>query len=182
MGIRISDRCGALAGTAILRSSRLLRFACAVRPACLTGGGLAALALAIGCGAPQSATQSQARQAAASPTPLATVAAPPPKVEPNPTPTVTTDTCLTCHPHKKLLQATARYRTAGGVRVNPHVSIDPDSPKPHASGKGIADCTNCHEPHPIPPEGPKQKVKANLDYCFGACHHQRNFRRCSECH
>jgi hypothetical protein len=141
-----------------------------------------AAALALGCGAPSSGVQSQAAQSGTSPAPIATPAATPPTALPSPSPTVATETCLSCHPHKELFRATARYRTGGGEKVNPHVTIDLDSPKPHTSGKGIADCTNCHEPHPIPPEAQRQGVKADLEYCFGACHHQRNFRRCSECH
>jgi predicted CXXCH cytochrome family protein len=97
--------------------------------------------------------------------------------------TVSSATCLGCHgPYEKVVQASATYTLSNGEKVNPHTTIDPTTPaKPHASGKGVSECSNCHKPHPVPLASPKDVVRANTDYCF-SCHHQRNFTPCIQCH
>jgi hypothetical protein len=80
------------------------------------------------------------------------------------------------------MQASANYKTEDGIAVNPHTFIDTSDPKPHSTGKGIPDCTNCHKPHPLPPPPAAQIPKGDVEYCFSACHHQRNFTPCSQCH
>ena len=95
---------------------------------------------------------------------------------------MTSDMCLACHgPIDKLRQTTANYLYSDGSKVNPHVSAEITASKPHASGKGIIECTKCHTPHPQPLTSVKDVQPAELNYCFG-CHHQGVFTPCSECH
>ncbi len=100
------------------------------------------------------------------------------------TPNVSSDFCLACHgPYDKVVKASANYiiPDRSGSTVNPHTTIDMSASKPHASGKGVPECTNCHKPHPQPLVSTKDVAIANGDFCF-SCHHQRNFTPCSECH
>lgn len=88
-------------------------------------------------------------------------------------------TCLACHgSFDKIAAATAGYETPSGEKTTPHRYI------PHADKKdvNIPECTECHTPHPVPLEDKSKVVKANIDYCFGSCHHARNLQPCSNCH
>jgi hypothetical protein len=98
------------------------------------------------------------------------------------TPAAGAAVCLACHQWPAVMQASANYKTEDGIAVNPHTFIDTSDPKPHSTGKGIPDCTNCHKPHPLPPPPAAQIPKGDVEYCFSACHHQRNFTPCSQCH
>lgn len=113
----------------------------------------------------------------------ATPSAPSPALPPA-TANVSSDSCLSCHgPYDKVVKASANYtiQDGSGSTVNPHTRIDMSAAKPHASGKGVVECTSCHKPHPQPLASLKDVPKANVEYCF-SCHHQRNFTPCSQCH
>ena len=85
--------------------------------------------------------------------------------------------CLACHgSFDKIAAATADYETPSGEKTTPHRYI------PHAEKKDIPECTECHTPHPVPLEDKSKVVKANIDYCYGSCHHARNLQPCSNCH
>jgi hypothetical protein len=87
------------------------------------------------------------------------------------------ETCLACHgPFDKLAASTADYETPSGEKTSPHKYI------PHADKKDIPDCNECHTPHPVPIQDVKAVVKANIDYCYTACHHAHNLQACSTCH
>ncbi len=90
--------------------------------------------------------------------------------------------CLGCHVWADVMKKSADYTSPDGVKVNPHTFIDTSASKPHSTGKGIPDCTNCHTAHPLPPPPASQIPKGDVEYCFSACHHQRNFTPCTQCH
>ena len=84
--------------------------------------------------------------------------------------------CLGCHgPFDKLKARAAGYVTEQGEKVNPHVYV------PHDSTKIIA-CSDCHESHPLPVTAPVKIAKANVQYCYSACHHMNDFTLCAQCH
>ncbi len=94
--------------------------------------------------------------------------------------------CLGCHPYAKLVESTADYATAEGTKVNPHTTvelIDKDKfmDNPHAAGKTIVACANCHKAHSLPSPAAKDIAAASVEYCF-FCHHTGNFSRCIRCH
>lgn len=86
------------------------------------------------------------------------------------------DFCLGCHgPFDKLAKRTAAFTTADGEKANPHINV------PHKSDK-ITNCGECHEVHALP-VAPETKVKkATLQYCYAACHHEKDFTPCVQCH
>ncbi len=97
-------------------------------------------------------------------------------------PSVSNDVCLGCHgPYDKVAKATAKYTLQDGSVVNPHTTIDRSASKPHTTGQGVPECTQCHTPHPVPLASRNDVVKANVEYCY-SCHHQRNFMPCTQCH
>ena len=100
-------------------------------------------------------------------------------------PAAQTALCQGCHPRDQVLAQTANYEAGDGTLVQPHTTIDTsvtnERENPHLSGTGIVDCVNCHQPHPLPPTG-AQVTKADLNYCYGTCHHTGNFTTCSSCH
>jgi hypothetical protein len=94
--------------------------------------------------------------------------------------------CLECHPYDEVSKASASYTTSDGIQVNTHPMLETTKRKrgmasPHASGEGIPDCRECHEAHAQPPKV-SEISKANVDYCYGMCHHPGNFTRCGKCH
>ena len=87
-----------------------------------------------------------------------------------------TESCLGCHgPFEKLAKRTAAYVTDQGEKVNPHVYV------PHHSNK-ITGCHECHDVHPLPVTSPSNIAKANVQYCYSACHHENDFTPCVQCH
>ncbi len=83
--------------------------------------------------------------------------------------------CLKCHgPFEKLAERTKDYATEFDEKVNPHTYV------PHNSTE-IVDCTQCHDPHPIPYKATDNIQKPSVDYCY-SCHHTQTFVSCSECH
>jgi hypothetical protein len=90
--------------------------------------------------------------------------------------------CLGCHgPFGKLIEATAGYVTPTGEKVNPHRYVPHDSTK----DEHVPQCTQCHTAHPLdtlPQKGSVDLSKVSVQWCYNACHHQRNFTSCKQCH
>ena len=86
------------------------------------------------------------------------------------------ESCLGCHgPFEELAKRTAAYVTDHGEKVNPHMYVPHDSKK-------ITACNNCHDAHPMPVTSPGNIAKANVQYCYSACHHENDFTPCVQCH
>ena len=103
--------------------------------------------------------------------------------EPSPTSPSTAgdskDLCLDCHgPFDDLARSSAGYVAPSGEKGTPHRYI----PHEKKDASAIPGCSNCHQPHPVPPPSPMVGPKAGVDWCFGACHHENNFKSCKECH
>ena len=95
---------------------------------------------------------------------------------PSPAEKPNTETCLGCHgPFEELAKWTAGYVTDQGEKVNPHVHV------PHDSDK-ITPCDTCHEAHLVPLTSKGNIPKANVQYCYSACHHNNDFTPCIQCH
>lgn len=94
--------------------------------------------------------------------------------------------CLACHgPYAKVVAASAGYKTSDGKSVNPHTTVDPNKPKvqAHLPGTGAPpECYMCHTPHPLVAAPQVDLSAVTLQYCFIACHHERDFKPCRECH
>jgi hypothetical protein len=88
----------------------------------------------------------------------------------------TAESCLGCHgSFEELAKRTAGYVTDQGEKANPHMYVPHDSKK-------ITSCDNCHDAHPVPLTSPEKIAKANVQYCYSACHHENDFTPCIECH
>ena len=121
-------------------------------------------------------------------TPMMAAAAPAVPAQYSP-PAASDPECLKCHSYDDVIAATASYATRRGEKVNPHRYVEAGSMKEHfgqphqAIGtEHIPQCINCHTPHPIPPTGPVDRSRINVDWCYSSCHHQNDFMRCSMCH
>ncbi len=96
-------------------------------------------------------------------------------VPPLPDP-VTKEFCLACHgPFEELAARTADYHDTYDEPVNPHVYVPHDKTT-------IFECSRCHEAHPLPVTAPDEIPQADVEYCFNACHHERTWEVCSNCH
>lgn len=94
-------------------------------------------------------------------------------------PAASKDVCLGCHgPFEKRVGSPANYVAPSGETTSPHRYV------PHDSKAAIAipECTNCHEPHPVPPTSPMVVPKADVQWCYGACHHTNTLEPCKKCH
>jgi hypothetical protein len=90
-----------------------------------------------------------------------------------------TEACLKCHgPFDKLAGTAARCLAPSGEKINPHMYV------PHASREAHPQCTNCHEPHPLPPKAADSAAqpKPGVQWCYTACHHKNTFEPCKNCH
>jgi hypothetical protein len=88
-------------------------------------------------------------------------------------------TCVKCHPFDKVIETSKDWKTPGGDKVNPHIYI------PHSSKKAedMPDCLKCHKEHSMPPkEGEVDLKKMDVQWCYDACHHEKNFVKCDKCH
>jgi len=90
------------------------------------------------------------------------------------------EACLNCHgPFDKLAEK-VNYQAPSGEKVSPHRYV------PHSAreAKAIPECSNCHETHPIPPpaKGAASLSKADVQWCYTACHHKNTFQPCKDCH
>ena len=90
---------------------------------------------------------------------------------------LTKNDCLGCHgPVENLVKLAPMYESDSG-KINPHKY----APHNEQSVDKFPDCKLCHTPHAMPaPKGFKDE-SANIEYCY-SCHHQYNFKKCSECH
>jgi len=91
------------------------------------------------------------------------------------------EACLDCHgPFDKLAAATASYVAASGEKITPHRYVPHDSKE----AKGIPECSNCHQPHPLPPTARNlaNAAKPDVHWCLMTCHHNNNFEPCKKCH
>jgi len=90
--------------------------------------------------------------------------------------------CLDCHgPVEKFMAGSAAYQVPGGRKVKPHRYV------PHNSklADELPACTNCHTAHslsPLPKAGSIDRSTLNVDWCYKACHHTKDFRSCKDCH
>jgi hypothetical protein len=90
--------------------------------------------------------------------------------------------CLGCHgPFAKIVEATAKFVAPSGEKTSPHKYI------PHNSDieEEIAECSECHPAHPVDPLPKKGSIdlsKVTVEWCYKACHHQKNFNSCKKCH
>ncbi len=90
--------------------------------------------------------------------------------------------CLMCHgSFDAIREKTKNWKDEFDSPVNPHQYIDGKNAKPHQGAKVLPDCKGCHGQHPLPlPKGYQHKM-ATVSTCYG-CHHEENFKKCSECH
>jgi hypothetical protein len=96
-----------------------------------------------------------------------------------PDPKIETKKCLACHgPFDELAKSTAGYTTPSEEQTTPHKYVPHDDPVE----ANISNCTNCHTPHPIPPDSSKSAAKPTVEWCYTNCHHAFNLSPCSDCH
>jgi len=91
------------------------------------------------------------------------------------------EACLNCHgSYDKLAAATAGYVAPSGEKITPHQYVPHDSKE----AKDIPGCSNCHQPHPLPPaaSNPAAGIKPDVQWCYTTCHHKNNFELCKNCH
>lgn len=90
------------------------------------------------------------------------------------------ETCLGCHGPFDKLTGSANYQAPSGERISPHRYV------PHSAreAKAVPECSNCHEPHPVPPttSSPSALPKPEVQWCYTACHHKNTFQLCKDCH
>jgi hypothetical protein len=83
--------------------------------------------------------------------------------------------CLKCHgPFEKLAEKTAKYVTEWDEVANPHVYVPHDS-------KTIVECSECHDPHPIPFKPVEGGREPSVKFCY-SCHHAETLVNCKQCH
>lgn len=104
-----------------------------------------------------------------------------PSVNPNtPVNAASKETCLSCHGLFDKIAASPNYQAPSGEKISPHRYV------PHAvrDAKAIPECSNCHEPHPVPPttSGLAALPKPEVQWCYTACHHKNTFQLCKDCH
>lgn len=90
---------------------------------------------------------------------------------------LTHEDCLKCHgSYEALVKKNVQVNTDSGF-VNPHVYL------PHnAVGTGeIPECLGCHSQHALPPPQNYKDSMASMEPCY-SCHHNYEFKKCSECH
>ena len=87
------------------------------------------------------------------------------------------DACLKCHgPYDKLISATSDYLMQDGdkqIKRSPHGYLPHDS-------KDIPECSECHQPHPVPLTSKEGLPKADVKWCY-MCHHTGDLQ-CGTCH
>ncbi len=90
--------------------------------------------------------------------------------------------CLDCHgPFDKLIESTANYVAPSGEKTSPHRYVPHDSKK----AEDIPECKRCHAAHPLDPlpaHGSIDLSKVGVQWCYDACHHEKNLTTCKECH
>ncbi len=89
--------------------------------------------------------------------------------------------CLDCHgPFDKLAASAPSYAAPSGEKITPHRFVPHDSKE----AKAIPECSNCHQPHSVPPSESDRAAlrKPEVDWCYSSCHHENTFKPCKECH
>ncbi len=90
--------------------------------------------------------------------------------------------CLDCHgSFDKLIEATAKYVAPSGEKTSPHRYVPHDSKRK----EDIPKCSQCHTAHPLDPlptPGSIDLSKVSVAWCYEACHHDKNFVSCKQCH
>jgi len=90
--------------------------------------------------------------------------------------------CLGCHgPFDKLTKVNDKYTAPSGEKISPHRFVPHDSTK----DEDAPECTNCHTAHPLDPlptHGSIDLSKVDVKWCYEACHHEKNFTSCKQCH
>src|SRR5512135_988360 len=89
------------------------------------------------------------------------------------------EACLNCHGPFDKLVANVNYQAPSGEKITPHRYV------PHSAkeSKAIPECSNCHEPHPVPPAANAAALpKPDVQWCYTACHHKNTFHLCRDCH
>jgi hypothetical protein len=99
---------------------------------------------------------------------------------PAPAAAVSKEACLNCHGPFDKLVANVNYQAPSGEKIAPHRYV------PHTAkeAKAIPECSNCHEPHPVPPVagGVATLPKPDVQWCYTTCHHKNTFQLCKDCH
>jgi hypothetical protein len=95
-------------------------------------------------------------------------------------PAAAKDACLNCHGPFDKLVANVNYQAPSGEKISPHRYV------PHSAkeAKAIPECSNCHEPHPVPPSASNVAAlpKPDVQWCYTTCHHKNTFQLCKDCH
>lgn len=87
--------------------------------------------------------------------------------------------CLNCHgPFEELRAATEEYQVSENEVANPHQWV----PHDQQTTEKIVECTNCHEPHPLPATPDMEVAEPKLQWCYSSCHHTGTLMPCSACH
>jgi hypothetical protein len=106
-------------------------------------------------------------------------AAPPAAQSSVPTNAASKEACLNCHGPFDKLVANVNYQAPSGERISPHRYV------PHSAkeAKAIPECSNCHEPHPVPAASNVATLsKPDVQWCYTTCHHKNTFQPCKDCH
>jgi hypothetical protein len=90
------------------------------------------------------------------------------------------EACLNCHAPFEKLVGNVNYQAPSGEKITPHRYV-PHGPK---DTKAIPECSNCHEPHPVPPKQSALSLlpKPDVQWCYTTCHHKNTFQLCKDCH
>lgn len=93
----------------------------------------------------------------------------------------TKDACLACHgPFSALAERTRGFEAPSGEKTTPHRNVPHQSSEPGI----VPECENCHQKHPVPHPAADQSAreKPKIEYCYGTCHHTKEFTPCKACH
>lgn len=91
------------------------------------------------------------------------------------------EACLGCHgPYEKLASLPPTYLAPSGEKINPHMYV----PHETKQAKAIPECTDCHDPHSLPPDSSQTPAVAppQVLWCYTSCHHTNSFKACKDCH
>jgi hypothetical protein len=90
--------------------------------------------------------------------------------------------CLSCHrPFDKIIEASAKYVAPSGEKTSPHRYVPHDS----NNEEDVPECTHCHTAHPLDPlpaKGSIDRSKVGVQWCYDACHHEKDLTSCKQCH
>jgi hypothetical protein len=90
--------------------------------------------------------------------------------------------CLGCHgPFDKIAAASSKYVAPSGEKTTPHRYV------PHKSRQeeDVPECSLCHTAHPVDPPPAKGSIDLSavgVQWCYDACHHEKNLTSCKKCH